>query len=464
MTEQNMTSFERRASYSLASIYSLRMMGLFMILPVFSLYAHQLEHTTPILLGLALGAYGLTQALFQIPFGMLSDRFGRKPIITLGLLIFALGSIVAANADSIITVILGRAMQGSGAIAAAIMALTADLTREEHRAKAMAVIGMSIGVSFALSLVLGPVLHDWIGVQGIFWLTAILAFGGIFMLHFAVPQPNQSIVHRDAEPVREYFRAVLTDSQLLRLDAGVFVQHMILTASFVVLPFALKDYAGIAVADHWHIYLPVLLISMAFMVPLVVLAEKYRHIKQVYVGAISLIMLGQLGLAVFYDSVVGLFLMLLVFFLAFNVLEALLPSLVAKFAPADKKGTAMGVYSTSQFSGAFVGGLAGGAIYGMIGLHAVFILCAVMALVWVILAATMETPRYLSNFMIHTGHLSESKQVDIKSQLEVMAGVHEVTIVDEEGTVYLKIDSRVADRQALETFSHYQSDQSADVK
>jgi len=453
MKSQQMTPLERRASYSLASIYSLRMMGLFMILPVFSLYADGLTHTTPILLGLAIGAYGLTQALFQIPFGMLSDRFGRKPVITFGLLLFAFGSIVAANADTITGVIIGRALQGSGAIAAAIMALTADLTQEEHRTKAMAVIGMSIGLSFAVSLVLGPVFNEWIGVRGIFWMTAVLAVAGIFMLRFGVPQPAHSIIHRDAEPVRGYFAAVLRDTQLLRLDMGVFILHMILTASFVVLPFALRDYADIAVADHWHVYLPVLLISMLVMVPLVVLAEKYRHIKQVYVGAIVLVALGQFGLSMFYDSLIGVFLTLLLYFLAFNVLEALLPSLIAKFAPADKKGTAMGVYSTSQFSGAFVGGVVGGTVYGMAGLDAVFLFCAVAALIWVGVAATMQTPRYLSNFMLHVGTLDAGGQRQMLIDLKKMPGVHEVTIVAEEGAAYLKIDSRVADKEALEAFS-----------
>jgi MFS family permease len=453
MTAQQMTSLERRASYSLAGIYSLRMMGLFMILPVFSLYADSLAHTTPVLLGIALGAYGLTQALFQIPFGMLSDRFGRKPIITTGLLIFAIGSVVAASAHSIITVIIGRALQGSGAIAAAIMALTADLTREEHRAKAMAVIGMSIGLSFAFSLVMGPVLHDWIGVPGIFWLTGVLALGGIVILQFAVPKPSRSMHHRDAEAVSAFFRAVIADTELLRLDLGVFTLHMILTASFVVLPFALKDHAGIAVAHHWHIYLPVLLISLLTMVPLVVIAEKYRYIKQVYIMAIVLVALGEFGLSQAYTSITGIFLTLLMFFMAFNVLEALLPSLVAKFAPADKKGTAMGVYSTSQFCGAFVGGLVGGSVYGTWGIPAVFELSGVMAVIWAVVAATMQTPRYLSNQLLHVGTLAPDDEQRLSRDLVNIPGVHEVTIVGEEGVAYLKVDSKVVDQAALETYS-----------
>ena len=458
MTTQQMTAQERHASYSLAGIYSMRMMGLFMILPVFSLYADSLAHTTPVLLGIALGAYGLTQALLQIPFGMLSDRFGRKPVITFGLLIFAVGSIVAANADSIMGVILGRALQGSGAIAAAIMALTADLTREEHRAKAMAVIGMSIGLSFAISLVLGPILNHWIGVQGIFWLTSVMALGGIAILHLAVPSPQESKHHRDAETVSAYFRAVIADKQLLRLDFGVFSLHMILTASFVVLPFALHHYAGLDVSKHWHIYLPVLLISMSTMIPLVVIAEKYRRIKQVYVMAIVLVALGEFGLSLAYTSTIGIFLTLLIFFIAFNVLEALLPSLVAKFAPADKKGTAMGVYSTSQFSGAFIGGLTGGTIYGTFGVSAVFDLCGVMALVWAIIAVTMQTPRFLSNYLLHIGRLPADEQQRLTAELGKIPGVHEVTIVEEEGTAYLKIDSKVIDHAALESYSRNSPD------
>ena len=450
-----MTSTEKRAAYSLASIYSLRMMGLFMILPVFSLYADELEGTTPLLVGLAIGAYGLTQALFQIPFGMLSDRFGRKPVIALGLLIFALGSVLAANADSILGVIFGRALQGTGAIAAAVMALTADLTREEHRSRAMAVIGMSIGLSFALSLVLGPLLGGWIGVDGIFWLTAVLALCGIGVLYIVVPNPKRSIFHRDAEPVPSFFADVLGNKQLLRLDAGVMLLHMMLTATFVALPFALRDRAGIEVADHWHIYLPVLLISLVAMVPLVIIAEKYRHIKGVYLCAILIVAAAEAGLMLFHQTFVGIFIALLLFFLAFNVLEALLPSLVVKYAPAEKKGTAMGVYSTSQFLGAFIGGLSGGAIYGSIGLSGVFMFCTLCALVWAMFARTMKSPRYTSNYMLHVGTLEDdAARVELEERLRQVEGVFEAAIVTDEGAAYLKVDSKVVDYAELDQFSN----------
>lgn len=424
-----------------------------MILPVFALYAEDLAGATPLLVGLAIGAYGLTQALFQIPFGMLSDRFGRKPVIGFGLLLFALGSVVAATSDSVVGMIVGRALQGSGAIAAAVMALAADLTREEHRARVMAVIGMSIGLSFALSLVLGPVLAEWLGLQGIFWVTTGLALAGLLVLAFAVPSPRQSIFHLDAETKPAYFSDVLANRQLLRLDAGVFVLHMMLTASFVVLPFALRDNAGLPGVDHWQVYLPVLLLSLFIMVPLVVIAEKYRRIKQVFTAAIACLAVAQLGLFLFYDSLMGIFLTLLLFFLAFNVLEALLPSLVAKFSPADRKGTAMGLYSTSQFLGAFVGGIIGGALHGWHDIEGVFMFCMLAALAWLAWARTMQTPRYLTNYLLHVGSVAADQQATLRQRLLEVAGVAEVTLVAEEGAAYLKIDSRTADMAALEAFS-----------
>lgn len=455
MSTQSMTAQERRAALALAAIFSLRMLGLFMILPVFALYAQTLGPggTAPVLVGLAIGAYGLTQALLQIPFGMLSDRYGRKPVIAGGLLLFALGSVIAALADTITGIIVGRALQGSGAIAAAVMALAADLSREEHRTKVMAVIGMSIGVSFALSLALGPILDHWIGVPGIFWLTALLALSGMAVLRFAVPSPARSTLHRDAEAVPGDFAAILRDGQLLRLDAGIFTLHFILTASFVALPFALRDFAGIETVRHSYVYLPVLLVSLAVMVPLVVLAERHRRLKEVFLGAILAVAAAQLGLSALYRHLYGIILMLLLFFIAFNVLEALLPSLIVKFAPAAKKGTAMGVYSTSQFIGAFVGGVAGGALYGWYGLTGVFGACALAAGLWFLWARSMAPPRYLSSYMIHLGEIDPGTAARCEADLRAVPGVAEAVVVVDEGVAYLKVDSRVVDYARLEAFS-----------
>ena len=445
---------ERKAAFSLSSIYALRMMGLFMILPVFSLYAHDhLSGATPMLIGLAIGIYGLANAVFQIPFGMLSDRFGRKPIIASGLVIFAIGSVVAAMADSITGVIIGRALQGSGAIAAAVMALAADLTREEHRLKIMAVIGMTIGLSFSLSFVAGPLLNSWIGVPGIFWLTAVLALSGIAVLHFGVPQPEHSTFHRDAEAVPGQFKDILADRELLRLNFGIFALHMILMASFVVVPVALRDHAGLGAGQHWMVYLGVQLVSMVAMVPLIVQAEKHRRMKQVFVGSVIAVALSQAGLTFAHDSLAGISLLLVLFFMAFNVLEATLPSLIAKTAPSHKKGTAMGIYSTTQFLGAFCGGTLGGWLYGASGLGSVFLLCAIIAAVWAGLAATRRSPRYLSNHMVNVGQIDEGQARELTTRMAQVKGVAEVTVIAADGVAYLKVDPHILDNDALREFS-----------
>ncbi len=400
-----MSANEWRAVTTMAGIYALRMLGLFMILPVFALYADKLKGSTPALIGLAIGIYGMTQAVLQIPFGLASDHFGRKPLILLGLTIFAAGSLVAAGAESIYWVIVGRSIQGAGAIAAVVMALTADLTREEHRVKAMAVIGMSIGGSFALAMILGPVLNQWIGVPGIFALTAALSVGGMLVIVFLVPTPVSSRVHRDAEPVPAQFGRILRDGQLLRLDLGILTLHMILTASFVVLPLALRDLAGLPAARHWEVYLPVLVLSIPLAIPFIIQAEKHRRMKQVFIGAIFIIALAEFGLFELHRSLYAIGLLLLVFYSGFNLLEAILPSLIAKMAPPDSKGTAMGFYSSSQFFGAFLGGSIGGWLHGRYGIASVFLFCTGAALFWAVIASGMRQPRYLSTRLLRVGEV-----------------------------------------------------------
>lgn len=448
-----MTPQERRAAFSLAFVFLLRMLGLFLILPVFALYAEHLEGATPLLVGLAIGIYGLSQAVLQIPFGIVSDHIGRKPVIIAGLIVFAIGSIVAATADSITGVLVGRAIQGAGAIAATIMALAADLTREEHRLKAMAVIGATIGLSFSVALIAGPVLHSWIGVPGIFWLTSGLAALGILVVVYVVPNPAVSKVHRDAEAVPALIKDVLANSQLLRLNFGIFVLHLILTASFVTVPLTLRDHAGLAADQHWMVYLGVMLAALAFMVPFIIYAEKRRRLKQVFVGAVVMVALAQVALAAGYASLLSTVLALLVFFTAFNFLEASLPSLVAKTAPPDKKGTAMGIYSSSQFLGAFCGGAAGGWLYGSMGVTGVFVFCAAMAGIWFVVALTMQNPRYLSSQLVNVGQVSEADGRRLTTELLAVRGVAEAVVVHEEGVAYLKVDSQIVDRDALAKFS-----------
>ncbi len=448
LTPERMTADEHKAAFWLAGVFSLRMLGLFMILPVFALYAEHLRGNTPALAGLAIGIYGFSQALFQIPFGFLSDRYGRKRMIYIGLLIFAAGSVLAALADSIWGVILGRALQGGGAVSAAVMALAADLTREEHRIKVMATIGITIGLSFAASMILGPVLNGWVGVSGIFWLTGLFALLSIAVVRFRVPDPASSRVHSDAEPVASQFGRALLDGQLLRLNFGIFILHLLLTATFVAVPLALRD-AGLSSDLHWEVYLPVLLLSMVAIVPFIVIAEKHRRLKAVFLGAIATLALAEFGLLHLHDTALELAALMLVFFSAFNLLEATLPSLIAKMAPPDAKGTAMGIYSSSQFLGAFVGGALGGWLRGLLGLKGVFALGTFCALAWLLVAWTMANPRYLSNYLLNVGDLDEVEAKLLALRLGEVRGVAEAVVVAADGVAYLKVDRHVLDEIAL---------------
>lgn len=388
-THDALTPAERRAGIGLASIFALRMLGLFLILPVFSVYAKDLPSGNNVaLVGLAIGAYGLTQTFLQIAYGAASDRFGRKPVIVFGLLLFAVGSFVAAAAHDIHGIILGRVLQGAGAISAAVTALAADLTREQHLTKTMAMIGSSIGLVFALSMVGAPLLYAWIGMPGIFALTGVLSLLAIFVVLRVVPAAPA--VPR--QPGWSSFVEVLANPLLLRLNFGVFALHLMQTAMWVLLPSALVASGGLTVGEHWKIYLPTVLLSFVFMVPAIIAAEKRGRMKLVFNAAIALLLAVQLGFAFFGAGLLSLAFWLFLFFVAFNVLEATQPSLISRIAPAHAKGAALGIYNTTQSLGLFLGGALGGFLAKSAGPFAVWGVSAVLAAVWLAVGLGMKMP------------------------------------------------------------------------
>ena len=441
-----MLETEKRAAFSLALVYALRMLGLFMILPVFSLHADDYSGATPVLIGLAIGIYGLTQGLFQLPFGYLSDRFGRKTVIVAGLLIFCAGSIVAAEAESITEVIAGRALQGLGAIAAAVMALAADLTREEARIRIMAIIGMSIGASFMISMVIGPVIAAEFGLRLLFWMTAGLAILGILVIVFVTPKPPSQGFHRDAQLSIQDVGRIIGDIELLKLGLGVFVLHLVLAATFVVFPLVLQQSLMIEESLHWQTYLPVFALSVVLLLPMVIVAEKFRKSHAVFLVAVSMLVLAEIGLASSSTYFMA-FVMLVLFFGAFNFLEAMLPATVTRIAPADMKGTAMGLFSSAQFLGAFAGGLLGGILLGSGDYATTFAWLAAILCGWFLVALTMKTPKYLQSKIVSLKELRPEEFDRFVAQASSIEGVHEVSVYEIDRVAYLKVEKGFDDSE-----------------
>jgi MFS family permease len=390
-----MTAQERRSSASLATIFALRMLGLFLVLPVFALEAAKLPGgNDPALVGLAMGMYGLTQGLLQLPFGVASDRFGRKRVMVIGLLVFAVGSAMAAFAPTVAWLVAGRAVQGAGAISAAVTALLADQTRDAVRTKAMALVGGSIGLVFAVSLVLSPLLASVIGLHGLFALTCTLALAGIAVVLWWVPPEPAQHANATQSSLGDSLRAVTRNPALLRLYFGVFMLHAVQLAMWVALP-AMLVQAGLARDHHWWVYLPAVVASFFVMGGTLFPLEKRGYLRAVFLAAVGLIALVQVGLlwvASGAPSVLELGVLLFVFFCGFNVLEASQPSLASRVAPAHARGAALGVYNSLQSLGFFTGGALGGWLLKSSGMHGLFIACAVAMLAWLLVAWPMQAP------------------------------------------------------------------------
>ena len=445
-----MNALERRSTFALSSIFALRMLGLFMIIPVFSVAGQSYQHATPALIGLAVGVYGLTQAILQIPFSLLADRFSRKPLVVLGLLLFALGGAIAGLSDTIYGVIIGRAIAGAGAVSAVVMALLADVTREEQRTKAMATMGMSIGLSFVVAFSLGPWLTSVVGISGLFFVTTIMGLAAIFML-LLVPKVTRH--HKNFQQgYLTQLKQVIRMGDLNRLHVSVFALHLLLTAMFIYLPSQLIEYAKIPLAQHGWVYLPLLILSLFFAFPSIIIAEKYRKMRGIFLSAIAGIIGGLLILIFGYESKYILLTGLGIFFIAFNVMEALLPSWLSKAAPIQSKATAMGVNASGQFLGAFFGGTLGGQLLMLQDTALGWSVLAGIAILWLLVSFGLAQPRYLSSLVLPLPQVLETDEWT--SKLLAIRGIEEVVVMPEQQVAYIKVDKQCIDDAGRQYLTH----------
>lgn len=434
----------------IAALFSFRMLGLFMLIPVFTVYAQELLGSTPTLIGLALGSYGLSQGILQMPFGWLSDRIGRKPVLFIGLALFVAGSLLGAYAQSIYTMILARTLQGMGAIGSVLIALLADLTPDEQRTKAMAVIGSTIGLSFSLAMVISPALTHTFGLSSIFYFTAILAILGLALLYLVIPTPQKEPFPVDPKTRSNLIKEVFFNVHLQRLNLGIFCQHLILTATFYVIPLILKDQLQRgSLTQQWHFYLPLMIFSFILMIPFLIWAEKKRQLKSVFVGAVFFSSLCQFLLSYMYPSWLSLCVLMLIYFIAFNILEASLPSLISRQANQMTKGTAMGLYSSSQFLGIFAGGAISGLTYQGWGISGVFYINALCGLLWLIVASYLKPYAYQMTVKLNYSRKIQDEPSFMQT-LKALTGVQQVAIKPDEGSLYLRVDKALYQQGSAE--------------
>lgn len=460
-----LNKIERKITFNISRIFAFRMLGLFIILPIFSLYAEKLIGATPFLIGLALGVYGLMAGIMQAPMGLLSDYFGRKKMITIGLILFFLGSVLAGLSHNIYLVILGRALQGLGAVGSSLMALLADGTRDEVRFKAMSIVGMTIGLTFMIAMILGPIISNFIGLAGVFYFTAILSLIGLFILWRGIPSVK-SVFHKDQEFSFCDLKIILKNKALWILNLGVFILHAVLTSTFLVLPVLLLKKLGLGINQQWHVYLPVLIIAFALVIPLIILGEKRRILKLLMLLSISILILIEIVFIHFSykrDSLLGISTALVLFFFAFTLLEAVMPSLVSKIAKPTVRGTAMGLYSSMQFLGIFVGGAVGGYLYSL-GDHLkasagfIFMAGLFILIFWFLMALFMPRPSYFATRIIKINKILEPENLEkSKNFLKHLPGVAHVYLEVSSNLnfdlIYLKVDTDVFEDEKLFSYS-----------
>jgi predicted MFS family arabinose efflux permease len=439
---------ERRATFSIASLYAFRMLGLFMVLPVLAFSVVGYPDYSPLLLGLTLGAYGLVQAILQIPLGLLSDRVGRRPVIIGGLLMFIFGSIVCAVVETMEGLILGRALQGAGAIASTLMAMVTDLTSEENRTKAMAMIGGSIGFSFILAMVLGPLITLKYGLSGIFWMTAILGALGVLIVLVLVPRRVEVQHNRETSTDLKQIVRLIKQTTLLRLNYGIFALHLALMAAFVAIPTILSDELGIEAQNLWWVYLLLLGGGFFIMLPGMIIAEKHNGQKWSFLVSVGAMMMATLALSLYRGPIMTPVL-LLIFFTAFNLLEASLPSWMSKSCPVGNRGTAMGIYSTSQFLGAFFGGLLGGWSLQMFGVNGLFMVISFILALWWLVCLGLKSPRPLKTLVLTVGELEHTDFTKIVSNI---AGVEDILLLEGERLAYVQVDRLQVDMSSLQPY------------
>ncbi|VFP80137.1 MFS transporter [Candidatus Erwinia haradaeae] len=448
MSDHKMTPIELHASWGLGIVFSLRMLGMFMVLPILTTYAIQLNDANETLIGVAIGVYGISQAIFQIPIGFLSDRFGRKLLIIIGLCFFAIGSIIAALTQSIWGIILGRALQGSGAISAAVMALLSDLTREQNYTKAMTCIGISFGITFCIATVLGPIITSKLGLQDLFWIIAILAIIAILITLLIVPSTSNHVLNRESEVIKSSVSYVITDRYLIKLNLSVLFLHILLMSNFIAIPPKLIQ-IGLQPSDHWKIYLYTMIISLVTAAPLIIYAEIKRKMKTIFISCVFLILGAEILLWTTDNNIWQALISLEIFFIGFNVMEAILPSLISKQSPAGYKGTAMGIYTTSQCIGVAIGGSMNGWILESIGSHGVFLSNILISIFWLLIGYSLSEPLYLSSlrFTIKDS-MTHAKQ--IATYLKKKEGVFDILILPKEKSLYVKVDDKIITRKEIE--------------